>query len=260
MELWQALLLGVIQGITEFLPISSSGHLALVQNWLQIYPPPFYFDVFIHLISLIAIIYFFKKQIQRIFKNRDWRLVSHILIGSLPIFIAGFFIRHSAESLFSSSLIAGIGLLITAGLNLFTAQKYLKQKQEKKLNSPKALLVGIAQVFAIIPGISRSGSTLFGSSLTGISKTKTLEFSFLLAIPAILAANVFYILISIENVMQQLSAVSIPAYAAGGLICFFTSLASLKLLKKTLNNSKYHLFGWYCLVLGLGAVIHSLLS
>lgn len=260
MEIWQAVLLGVIQGVTEFLPISSSGHLVLAQNWLQIYPPPFYFDVFVHLVSLVAIVYYFRSQIQKIILDRNWELIKYLCIGTLPIIIVGLAAADLVEGLFSSNFVAGFGLLITAVFNFTTAENYSHQDKTKTLNPLKALLIGVMQALAVIPGISRSGSTLLGGSVTKISKQKALEFSFLLAIPAILAANVFYTFASSQSILAEITSYSFPVYLTGGLVCFITSLASLKLLQKVLNTSKYHFFGWYCLIMGLVSIGHYIFS
>ncbi len=262
MEIWQAVLLGIVQGVTEFLPISSSGHLVLVQNWLQIHPPPFYFDIFVHLITLTAIVYYFRSQIQKIIDKQDWKLIKHILVGTIPITIIGLIAADYIENFFLSSLVAGIGFLITAVFNFAAAEKYAKKTKVQSLNNSKVVLIGVMQSLAILPGISRSGATLFGGSLTKISKQKALEFSFLLAIPAILAANIFYTLMSSGSnlFLSEIHDYSLLVYLAGGLVCFVTSLASLNLLKKVLDTSKYHFFGWYCLILGLFTIGHYIFS
>lgn len=260
MKIWQAVTLGTLQGVTEFLPISSSGHLVLAQNWLQIYPPPFYFDVFVHLVSLIAIAYYFRSQIQKIILDRNWELIKYLCIGTLPIVIVGLAAADQIKGLFSSNFTAGFGLLITAVFNFTTAENFSNQTKTKALNPLKALLTGVMQALAVIPGISRSGSTLLGGSVTKISKQKALEFSFLLAIPAILAANVFYTFTSSQSILAEITSYSFPVYLTGGLVCFITSLASLKLLQKVLNTSKYHFFGWYCLIMGLVSIGHYIFS
>ncbi len=266
MQLWQAILLGFIQGLTEFFPISSSGHLVLLQNWLQIHPPPFYFDVFIHLISLVAIVYYFRNKLWQIICKPNYKILKPILIATLPILAAGLFMRQHISSIYSSTLIAGIGLLITAGLNFFTAQRY--QLQASKNNSGlkssnltwlAALKIGFLQILAILPGISRSGSTLLGGSLVHLSKQEAFEFSFLLAIPTILAANIANTLLSNLSNPLITDNVNLSLFLIGGSVCLITSLLSLKLLHNFLKHQKYQLFGWYCLILGIISVFISLL-
>ena len=256
MNIWQSLLLGFIQGVAEFLPISSSGHLVLVQNWLQINPPPFYFDVFIHLISLIAIIYYFRKKILQ----ADYQLIKNIFIGTIPIVIIGLIFQKHVETIFASNLIAGLGLLVTAVFNFIAAKKYRQadDSHSKNLTIPQAFKIGSWQALAILPGISRSGSTIFGASLNKLNKQTAFEFSFMLAIPAILGANVVQLLLINEVQLSLITTIPWSTYAIGGLICFITSLFSLNLLKKTLNHKGYQFFGWYCLGLSLLAIIINL--
>jgi undecaprenyl-diphosphatase len=261
MQLWQAILLGFIQGLTEFFPISSSGHLVLLQNWLQIQPPPFYFDVFIHLISLIAIVYYFRNKLWQIAHQSDYKTLKLILIATLPILVVGFFIQQHVESIFSSTLIAGAGLLITAGLNFCTAYRYQLQtsNNNQKLTSNDltwlaALKIGLLQILAILPGISRSGSTLLGGSLVNLSRQEAFEFSFLLAIPTILAANIANALLSSFSNPFMTNNINFTLFLIGGSVCLITSLICLNLLQKFLKQQKYHVFGWYCLILGIMSI------
>ncbi|MEA2056563.1 MAG: undecaprenyl-diphosphate phosphatase [Patescibacteria group bacterium] len=245
MKITQAFLLGVIQGIAEFLPISSSGHLVLLQNWLQIYPVPFLFDIILHFSTSLAVIYFFRKRILNLNKDEIIKLG----IGSIPIFVIGYLFEDKISDLFALELAAGVGLLVTSIFNFIAANKFAKniKSEQKKMSSKDALIIGLWQTVALIPGISRSGSTLTGAALIKQRKKKAFEFSFLLSIPAILAAN-FYQLITAES--SSLNNLVEPYFIIGIIAAFVTGVASLKILEKVIKSKKYVFFAWYCLFLG----------
>ncbi len=251
MNFWQAILLGLVQGVAEFLPISSSGHLVIIQNWLNINPPPFYFDVYIHLVSLVAIIIFFFKPLLQIIVRKKWATVFNIIVASIPIFIAGYLWQAQIKQLFLSTFIAGLGLIISASFNFITSYTFYQTNQTKKLNINNSLIIGLGQVLALIPGVSRSGTTLFAASQTNISKEQAFRFSFYLALPAILGANLAQLLTIKSNQIAVLASINLGNFLIGGLVCLLTSLLSLKLLKKLLDNNVYHWFGYYCLFAGI---------
>jgi undecaprenyl-diphosphatase len=195
----------------------------------------------------------------------DYKTLKSILIATLPILVVGFLIQQHVESIFSSTLIAGTGLLITAGLNFYTAYRYQlpTSNNNQKLTYDNlswlaALKIGLLQILAILPGISRSGSTLLGGSLANLSRQQAFEFSFLLAIPTILAANIANALLSNHNNPLLTNGVNLSLFLIGGGVCLITSLVCLNLLQKFLKQQKYHLFGFYCLILGIISVFISL--
>lgn len=251
MNIWQAIFLGIIQGFSEFLPISSSGHLVLLQNWMQITPAVFYFDIFLHFISVIVIIYYFRKIIFKLNK----KMIANLIIATIPLLIIGFLTQDWVKSMFKSSLIAGFGLIITACFNFFSANKYLQTDNSEEITKKKSFLIGLSQVAALIPGISRSGSTLFGASAVKVEKSKAFEFCFLMAVPAILAASFGELITLNTEKINLIAKISIVNFIVGGVICLMVSFASLELLKITLNKARYHLFGWYCLILGIFTLI-----
>lgn len=250
MNLIKALLLGLIQGVAEFLPISSSGHLVLAQQLLDINPPPYFFDVAVHLGTLGAVLIFFWPKLKQISLN----YLLQILIGTTPVLIIGFLVRNQLTALFSSKLLVLGCLLITASLNFATHHLLQTTPTGNSNYSPnwkKSTLIGIFQSLAIVPGISRSSATLFAAILLGYPRQKAFEFSFLISIPAILAANLYQLWQL--DVPQTL----IPTHLIiiGALTAFLTGLASLKLLKKLIKQTKYNWFGWYCLILALIGLI-----
>ncbi len=254
MSYWQALILGFVQGITEFLPISSSGHLVIIQNWLQINPPPIDFDLFLHLVSLIVIIYFFRNILRSI--NRQ--MIVSLFLATIPLGIVGLLLKDSLELIYETNIVVGFGLIFTGLLNFRAAKLFLEKNLSSSISNQDALKIGFFQALATIPGVSRSGSTLFGASLCKVSKNKAFEFSFLLAIIAILLSNIGQILLSSDCSIHSLLNHHWTIYLAGGATCFIFSLVGLKLVKATLDNAKYHFFGWYCIIIGFLTILLSL--
>ncbi len=247
MTIWQAMILGLAQGITELLPISSSGHLVILQNWLQINPVPIIFDLYLHIISIVVIIYYFRDTLRQI----NLSLISKLCLSTVPLVFFGFLIKNSIDTIFGSNVIAGVGLLISALFNFWAARNFLTEHNQGNITNKKAIFIGFFQAVALFPGISRSGSTLFGSSLTQVDKKQAFEFSFLMAILAILAASAGQIILKGSDYISLINSIHWSSYLFGGAVCFITSLASLRLLKLTLQKTKYHLFGWYCLFIGI---------
>jgi len=244
MSLLQSAILGIVQGVTEWLPVSSSGHLAIIENLFKI-KPDISFNVFLHFASLLVLFIFFWKDIIKIlkafvkfdFKSEDGRLAIFIIIGSAITALIGFTFKDLFESFFSNLTIVGIALLVTGTLLFFSEKK----EGKKKLNYFDSFLIGLMQGIAIIPGISRSGSTISLGLLRGIDKVKIFRFSFLLAIPAILGATLF----------EGVNLVFNLDLLIGFVFAFVFGYISLKLLMKLVINKKFHYFAWYCWGLGL---------
>lgn len=257
MNLIESIILGIIQGITEWLPISSSGHLAIVQELFGI-EAPLVLDVLLHFATLLVIFAVFWKDIIKIakscvkldFKSEYGKTALFIVIATIPVILAGYFLHDPIESLFSKLYIVGIALIIT-GILLFASKK---RKRNKKLNYKNTFLVGIVQAISLIPGISRSGSTISTALLLGIQREKAARFSFLLAIPAILGATIFELSQGINIAETSLSVIF-----AGMLASFFVGYISLKLLLRLIKQRKFHVFAYYCWVLGAIVLIGSVI-
>ncbi|MGD9129171.1 MAG: undecaprenyl-diphosphate phosphatase [Candidatus Woesebacteria bacterium] len=248
MDISQAILLGIIQGITEFLPISSSGHLVIFQQLLGHAEPQLTFDTFLHLATLLAIIIFFFAEIIKIRKKS----LVLLIIATIPITIFGLLINHYGEFLFSSIPLVAITLGITGIINLLTDRKLEKRKQEQKtkteIKRSDALIIGIFQALAVIPGISRSGSTLFASINQKLDRQTAFNFSFLLAIPAILGA---VILQSIKLYQQGFNIAQPINFLAGGIAAFFSGLLSLAFLNFVIKKARFEWFALYCITLSV---------
>lgn len=243
MNLFWSVFLGILQGLTEFLPISSSGHLVIAQSLIPGFNQPgVLFDTVLHLATLFAIVYFFRKRIFALSRKYYFLL----MLGSIPAALIGFLFQKNFEQSFSNVHRVGIELIITGILNLMID----KVKTRKKTISYKdSFLVGISQAIAIIPGISRSGATIFTGIKLGIDRKKAAEFSFLLSIPAILGANILQLISHGSD-----ASLNIPLYFFGFIAAFFSGFLSINVVLKTLSERRFRVFGIYCLLLGSFAV------
>ncbi len=270
MDVTQGILLGILQGATEFLPVSSSGHLVLGQLCLGIREPMLFFDISVHMGTLFAVCLVYFRDIQKIctafigFLSRmiqgerfsdilrsdeDFSLGIWILAASVPTAILGFFFKGFEEILFSSYLVVGIMLLITGMILAFSARLY-QRKTFRPLSLKRSLLLGAAQGFAVLPGISRSGTTIVTGMALGLSRDKAARFSFLMSIPAIAGAQV----LGIKDLAQKGMVIE-PAVIWGTLAAFLTGFMALKVLLSLLNKGKLHYFSIYCLLAGLVVLI-----
>lgn len=248
MTVWQSILLGLVQGFTEFFPVSSSGHLVVFQQLFEIDQPGIVFDVFLHLASLGAIVIYFYRDILKLKLNDLWILV----VGSLPAGLVGFFLRSQIELAFSSIKIVAFTLGVTGVINLLT-NRMLKQEKPPVNTTSKfkkiitALKIGSFQATALVPGISRSGSTIFGGVLAGKSKDDAFSFAFLLAIPAILGASA----LEFAELISSGQFIFPVVYLAGGVSSLVSGLLSLSVLRTFINKARFDAFGWYCLGISL---------
>jgi len=248
----EAVILALIQGLTEWLPVSSSGHLVITQKILGL-NPPLIFDVMLHVGTLIVVLTVFRKDIiniikaivKRDFGTPDGKLALFITIGSVPIAVIGFLFHDIIESLFSNLPATGLALLIT-GCVLFVSEKRIGNK---KMNSLDSLLTGLTQAIAIIPGISRSGVTVSTGLLRKIDKKTAFRYSFLLSIPAIIGATI------IESKDLVIGNVDIVPLILGATISMIVGYASLILLQKIVMNQKLHLFAYYCWTIGTAIIL-----
>ncbi|MBD3354983.1 hypothetical protein GF361_03280 [Candidatus Woesearchaeota archaeon] len=243
----QAIILGIVQGITEWLPISSSGHLVLFQKLFGIQPPVL-FDIILHIGSLIVVFIVFWKDIVKLAKGlikkekASWIYLSKLLIASIPIALVGFFLNGFIKSIFHSTKTVGFSLLFTA--LLLYISKYPKKKN-RSITFKNTFIMGIFQSLAILPGVSRSGSTISAGLLQGAKRQETARFSFLLFIPAILGATVMEI-----TTLSQING-NLTALIIGTVFAIIAGVLSLKLLLKIINKNKFQYFSIYCLILGI---------
>ena len=256
MKIIHILFLALVQGLTEFFPVSSSGHLVLFQNMLGLGEPQIFLDVMLHFGTVLSLAVFLRRELRDIFMSlfrycgsprRGWeedshfRLLVYLFTASLPTFLMGYFFSGFFESLFQSPRSVGLALIGTAAL-LF-ATRFASRKKERFPGHH--ILIGIFQGAAIIPGFSRSGFTIGGALLLGWGKQRAARFSFLLSIPAILGASLFQFL--------KVDAASQPWLwiAAGILVAAGTGYAALVFLYQIVKRGRFYVFAYYCLTAGV---------
>jgi undecaprenyl-diphosphatase len=247
-QLIETIILGIIQGLTEWLPISSTGHLKLFENLLSFEARKvILFDVILHVGTLIVVLVFFRKEIGKIlsavahldFETEHGKMVPLIIVGVVPTALIGLVFGWVIESAFQTILPIATAFLF-CGIMLYSV-KFGKEKTDS-INYSTAIIIGIAQGIAIIPGISRSGATIAVALLLGIKREKAFKFSFLLSIPAILGA---------------LGYTGYAEILAGAIVAMLVGCFALKLLWKIISKGKFHLFAFYCWILGAVLVLLS---
>ena len=270
MTILEAIVLGVLQGITEFLPVSSSGHLVLMQHFLGIEESQIFFDVMVHFGTLGAVIIvyyqligslvqtgfstlfqadFYRHPRLTISDTPDLRLIWFLLLGSIPTGLIALLFKESLESIFGKPMVVA-GMLIITGLILQLSRFGQRRRQtETPLRAWHTPLVGIVQGLAIIPGISRSGSTISISLLLGLSPQVAAQYSFLLSIPAILGA----VILKFKEVGEITIAPAV--IVAGTLTSFIVGYIALRSLLAILNRGRFSIFSYYCFALGIAAAV-----
>lgn len=250
----ETLILAVVQGITEWLPISSSGHLVIVQKWLGLEELSLLFPVTLHAGTLCVVLLTFWRDIAEILKalvrldlkTEEGKLALYIAVGSVPTAAISFLFHDIFESFFYSLLAVGVALLIT-GSFLYVSER---RKNGRELGCLDSLLIGIAQGIAIIPGISRSGATITTGLLRRVEKEKVFRYSFLLSIPAIIGAVVT------ESMNLTVSNVDAATLLLGAVVSMIIGYASLKLLLKMILRERLHLFAYYCWIVGMILILY----
>lgn len=271
MEIYQGIILGILQGLTEFLPVSSSGHLVLGQIYFNITKVDMIFDVSVHVGTLMAVLVVYFSDVKQVFVSiyrflpkafdrdkarkqfkgdENLRLAAFIIAGSVPTAVIGLILKKFDHILFTSVTLVGCMLLVT-GTILWVSRKYYKKGAAGEgLDLKKALIIGVAQGFAVVPGISRSGTTIAVAMFAGLDRHRAARFSFLLAAPAIFGAQI----LSVMDAMEK-GVVIDPATIYGTIVAFVVGLAALKLLLKLVHTGRFHLFAPYCWLAGMLVLI-----
>ncbi|NDJ87061.1 MAG: undecaprenyl-diphosphate phosphatase [Chloroflexi bacterium] len=290
MDLLEAIILGIVQGATEFLPVSSSGHLVLVSWWLNIGTPPLVYSVMVHLGTTAAVLVYFWPEWRQLAyagyvavrrreidveSNPYLRLLILLIVGTIPAGIAGLVLADFFEETFSKPAIVSISLLITAGLLTYSewvsgrttpgslnAPTDLDAQSEtdlitRRLGFGDSLFIGVAQALAIMPGISRSGSTIAGGLFRGLSRPIATRYSFLLATPIILAAGLkqtLDVLTGAADVDDDMGLVLLAGFFSAAVVGYL----SIAIMLQFVRRQKLYGFAVYCAVFGLlslGAVL-----
>jgi len=255
MTILQAVISGIVQGITEFFPVSSTGHLVLLHHYFGLKESQIFFDIALHVATGLAVVVYFRKDIKNLFGSEK-NLGLLVVFGSVPTFIIGFLFAGVVERFFVDIRLVGAALLVT-GAWLITADIVSKKLlHEKHINTKgavlypwKAVIIGIAQGIALIPGVSRSGATIATGLLCGLGSNLAFRFSFLLLLPATIGAAVY----KLKDANTSMP--PIAPMALGAIFAFFVGLVALHMLSRILKQGKIYIFGFYCLVLGLLVIL-----
>lgn len=263
MNMIDAIILGAVQGATEFLPVSSKTHLIIGQQLLGIDEPSIFLEVALHIGTLLSVLIYYRKDIIKLLsgffnyimgRNReinrdDFRMCLFIIVGSIPAAIAGLLFKDWIEAQFDSTRLGGYLLLVTATVLILT--HFIKPKR-KALGFGNSFVVGAAQACALLPGISRSGSTISAALFQGIDPAQAARFSFLLSLPAVGGA----VLLKAVDLMKQPGAVTdLPSFGVGIVVSFIVGILAIYWLLKLLAGSKFYMFGFYCALVGILTII-----
>jgi undecaprenyl-diphosphatase len=246
------MLLGLIQGATEFLPVSSSGHLVIAQALLDIDVPGVLFEVAVHVATLVSILYVYRERVAKLATGvvaRDpdaVRYVGLIVVATIPAGLLGVFGGDAIGALFDRPETAGVALLVT-GVFLWSSKAALPGAAATRPTWLAALLIGFAQAFALVPGISRSGATVVAALWLGVEAREAAAFSFLMAVPAIAGAAVLQ-----APELAGGTTLSTSVLVAGGIVAALTGVLAIKTFVVMLARRAFHLFAPYCWVVGAG--------
>lgn len=263
----EALILGILQGLTEYLPVSSSGHLAIGSALFGIEGEDnLTFTIVVHVATVLSTLVILWKEINWIFRglfkfqmNEETRYVVNIIISMIPIGIIGVFFKDYVEDIFGSGLlVVGCMLLITA--LLLTYSYYAKPRPKEKISMKDAFIIGLAQACAVLPGLSRSGSTIATGLILGNKKESLAQFSFLMVIPPILGEALLDGMKIIKDASMAGAEISTLSLIVGFLAAFISGCIACKWMINIVKKGKLIYFGIYCAVVGIATVLYSLLS
>lgn len=271
MNLIQAIIMGLIQGLTEFLPVSSSGHLVLTSSLYKYFTHKEFvtgsseevvFDIVLHLGTLLAVVLFFKDDILKItksfinacvkrdFSDADAKLAAFILLGTVFTVLVAFPLKIVSESLINLPYIVGIFIFLT-GFILYLGEWASEKKKAKtdKVDLKTAIIIGLAQGIASIPGISRSGSTISTGIFLGLDRVSCARYSFLLSLPIIVGASIFYPILELD--LHQMMSFNWVAFVVGFIVSFVSGFFCIKYFLKFLGKHSMKVFAYYCWVAGI---------
>ena len=270
MDIVQSILMGIVQGLSEFLPISSSAHLVFTSNFYKVFKgieivhesnQEIFLDIMLHLGTLIAVLIFFRKEIFEILKalytglktknytSRDFQTGIYIILGTIITVLIAFPLNEVAGSLVFKPAFVGLLLIFTGILLLFSEAWSKKLTEKKEITLKSSILIAIAQSLAAIPGFSRSGLTIATGLLSGSDRTTSARYSFLLSIPIILGASMFYPLIKLD--FHEVITYNWTAILAGTIVSGVVGYVCIKYFLKFVSKFSLGIFGYYCLIMGI---------
>ena len=252
---WQGLLLGIVQGLTEFLPISSSGHLVLAERLVGYQPQGVFFEVVVHVATLLSVVAAYWRRIAALLQGlvrgdrESWRYAALLILASIPAGAAGILLRDHFERTFHSMPALGWQFLVTA-LILWSTKFVVDRARETRVTALHAVLIGIGQAFAIIPAISRSGATIAAGLWSGLSAEAAAEFSFIMSIVVIAGSGVM----EARHIPPGAAPFTLPLLLAF-LAAMISGFLAIRWLVALLKHRKFHLFAPYCAVLGVVCLV-----
>ena len=276
MTIIKAIIMGLIQGLTEFLPISSSGHLAIFGNIMDLQGGGILFEVLLHVGTLVAVFTAFYKDIweliqegflmlgrcglaiagkikwNEVLNNEKKYFVCYILLSMVPTVILALLLKKTIEQAYTGTIIPGIGLLITGVILLYTMKVKEGTKKEKDMTIADAALIGIAQGIATLPGISRSGSTIVTGRVRGLTPELAVKFSFIMSIPAILGAAILQIK---DGAAESIGSETMMLYLLGTVVAAVSGFVCIKWLLSIIKKGKLYYFAYYCFGAGALAIL-----
>ena len=273
MHLIQAILMGIVQGLSEFLPISSSAHLVFASNFYKVFKgieithsnQEIFFDIMLHLGTLIAVLIYFRKEIWSIIRalfiglktknytSEDFKTGIYILLGTFITVLIAYPLCEIAEKLVFRPELVGLILIFTGGILLFSECLSKKRTEKISITLRNSILIAIAQGLAALPGFSRSGLTIATGLIAGNDRTTAAKYSFLLSIPIIMGASMFYPLLEIN--MSEVSTYNWTAIIIGTIVSGVVGYLCIKYFMKFLSKFSLNVFGYYCIIMGVFAFI-----
>lgn len=250
MSILHAIVLGIVQGLTEFLPVSSSGHLVMFEKIFNIQDNLIFLNVILHLGTLLAVVIYYRKRLWGYFKKPFQKEVGYLALATIPAVLAVLALKSLIEDSFGGDYLV-IGFMLTATLLVITNLVITKKRKEKPFTYKSALVMGVAQGLAIFPGISRSGSTICGGTLYGNQKEEVANFAFLMSIPIILASLV-YECFSITAESLTIGALPITV---GFVFAFVFGLISIHVMLKVVKKANFYWFAVYLVMLSITLLI-----
>ncbi len=273
MSIWLAVLLGLVQGLTEFLPVSSSGHLVLAQTLFggNVEADYMLFNVLLHFGTLLSVVVAFWKDVKElVIEFFGWirdgfkvnghpyrRFIILLLVTIIPMF-AVLPIKSKLEEAFSSPLLVGLMLLVTSAILFLSEKAPRKRKTEENASVLDAFIVGVGQCFAVLPGLSRSGTTICTGLLRGFSRDFAVRFAFIMSLPVVLGANILELADVIFSPENATNDVSIACYIIGIAIAMISGLLAIRLVKLVTKRGNFRPFVVYCMLIGTLTIVINL--
>ncbi|MEW5785986.1 MAG: undecaprenyl-diphosphate phosphatase [Bacillota bacterium] len=251
MNLFDAIILGLVQGLTEFLPVSSSGHLVIFQDILGMDEPGVTLEILLHFGTLLSVLWVFGRDFLDLLRfpkdTVQRRFLLLLLVGVIPTALMAFLLGDHVALLFKSTLVVGIMLLVTGGILKLLTILPAGEKNVSIMGFKDALWVGLLQGLAVIPGISRSGSTITAALWRGLDRATAVRYSFMLAAPVIFGAT----LLEARNMLAMgVDSSLLVNYLVGGLVAFLAGVLAIKTFINLLKQQKFHYFAYYCWAAG----------